>query len=344
MATKLRVAGVGCGYFSQFHYQAWRRLDVELVAIAERDPDKARLSAAQFSVPRVYDDAAAMVAREQPDLLDLVTPPPTHLALIEIAAANGIDVICQKPFTTGLDDARRALEIAAEAGITLVVHENFRFQPWYREIAALLQQGALGQVYHASFRLRPGDGQGADAYLDRQPGFREMPRFLINETAVHLVDVFRFLFGEIRAVYAELQQLNPAIRGEDAGQVLFEFESGTRAIFDGNRLADHAAANRRLTMGEMRIDGSDGEIALDGDGAIRRRRFGENDWHAVDYRWDDIGFGGDCVYRLQQHVIEHLGAATPPENTAAAYLANLEVVAAIYRAAASGCRVELKPG
>jgi predicted dehydrogenase len=122
----------------------------------------------------------------------------------------------------------------------------------------IIEQGALGQMYQVTFRLRPGDGKGPDAYLERQPYFQTMEKFLVHETAIHLIDVFRFLLAEEpSAVYAALRRLNPAIAGEDAGMMLFDFPSGARAVFDGNRLADHKAENRRLTMGEMVIEGSE---------------------------------------------------------------------------------------
>ena len=54
-----------------------------------------------------------------------------------------------------------------------------------------------------TFRLRTGDGQGPDAYLSRQPYFQKMEHFLVHETAVHWIDTFRFLLGDINAVYAD---------------------------------------------------------------------------------------------------------------------------------------------
>ena len=65
-----------------------------------------------------------------------------------------------------------------------------------------LDAGLLGTPHAISVRLRPGDGQGAAAYLERQPYFQNMPRFLVHETAIHFIDAFRFLLGEVRAVTA----------------------------------------------------------------------------------------------------------------------------------------------
>ena len=338
----LRVATYGCGYFSQFHYAAWARLPVRLVAVANRENEPAEAVAAEHSIAAIYEDPASMLEAEKPDLLDIITPPETHLATIGLAAESGIDVICQKPFTRSLKEARQAVQIADEAGIRLIVHENFRFQPWYREIRRLLGQGALGELYSAEFRLRPGDGQGEQAYRDRQPAFRDMPRFLINETAVHFVDVFRFLFGDMTDVYADLRQLNPAIRGEDAGQVMMRFANGIHATFDGNRLADHAAENQRLTMGELRVEGSAGELLLDGDARIRLRRRGKRRFRTHRYAWQDIGFGGDCVYHFLEHVLRHLSGNGPIETRAADYLVNLQIVDAVYASAEIGRRITVK--
>ena len=282
-----------------------------------------------------------MIAAERPDLVDIATPPPTHKSLIERAAAAGANIICQKPFTTSLDEARAATEVAEAAGVSLFVHENFRFQPWYRKIKQLLDDGTTGPLYEACFRLRPGDGQGPDAYLDRQPYFQTMPRFLIHETGIHFIDVFRFLLGEVRWVWADLQRRNPAISGEDAGIVVFGFDEGLRALFDGNRLADHAAVNRRLTMGELTLEGETGCLMLDGDGKLHHRRQGDHSATPVPFDWQDRGFGGDCVMALQRHAVAHLLDNSAAENLARDYIRNLEIEEAIYRSAEEGRRLTL---
>ena len=84
---KLRVAGVGAGYFSQFHLAGWKAIpEVEYVALCDRDEAKARAYAERFGIPRVFTDAAQMLDAVEPDLFDIVTPPPTHAALVAEAA------------------------------------------------------------------------------------------------------------------------------------------------------------------------------------------------------------------------------------------------------------------
>jgi predicted dehydrogenase len=330
MSQDLRVGCIGAGYFSRFHYDAWRRIaGVVPVAAVDRD-----LPLAQATGLAAYDDAATMLTAQRPDIVDIITPPPSHLPLIRAALEAGAQaVICQKPFCTSLDEAEQAARLSADAGVPVIVHENFRFQPWYRATREAIAAGQLGDVQQVTFRLRPGDGQGPQAYLDRQPYFQQMERFLIHETAVHWVDTFRFLLGEPEEVLADLRRMNPVIAGEDAGHVIFAYAGGRRALFDGNRLLDHAAENTRCTMGEALVEGTQGTLSLAGDGSVTLRRFGDLSGTEI-LAPDQTGvFGGDCVYHLQAHVVRSLREGTTPENTAEAYLPVIRTEAAIYQSA-----------
>ena len=326
-----RVAVMGAGYFGRFHYDAWSRLEgCALVGLCTRSGSGAQV-AAEFGVPATFTDLGRMLEETRPDLLDITAPPETHLDAIATAAPSARWIVCQKPFCRDLDEAREAVRLADAHGARVVVHENVRFQPWYREIRRLLDDGAIGEPSQVSFRLRPGDGQGPGAYLDRQPYFRTMPRLLVHETAIHWIDTFRYLMGEVTAVSADLRRLNPAIAGEDAGIILLRFASGARGLFDGNRLLDHPAANRRLTLGEMEVEGSAGAIRLDGWARIARRGHGSNDWTAHAYPWQDRHFGGDCVYLTNRAALAALRDGRPAETEAGAYLRNLEIEDAVYR-------------
>nr|WP_283770145.1 Gfo/Idh/MocA family oxidoreductase [Variovorax sp. PCZ-1] len=199
----------------------------------------------------------------------------------------------------------------------------------------------LGKLHGISFRLRPGDGQGVDAYLGRQPYFQKLPRFLVAETVVHFIDTFRYLCGEVKSVYAHLRRINPVIAGEDAGFIHFEFATGATGSLDGNRLNDHVADNPRRTMGEMWLEGEHGILRLDGNAKLYfKPHLGTE--KALDY---DSGcetqFGGSACQRLQQHVVNSLSSGFPAENTARDYLRNLRIQEAVYASHAQGCRIEI---
>jgi len=347
MTAPLKVVTVGAGYFAGFHVEGWlRNPDVVLAGLADLDTGKAERLLADKAGPghpaHIDADAATLFAAVRPDIVDIAAPPPAHLALIRQALDTGARaIVCQKPFCGSLAEAREAVRLIRDSGKLVVVHENVRFQPWYRAIRDEIDAGRIGALYQVGFRLRPGDGQGPDAYLSRQPYFQKMPRFLIHETAVHWIDTFRFLMGEPESVFADLRRLNPAIAGEDAGLLLFRYADGRRAVFDGNRLVDHAAANTRLTMGECLVEGSAGVMALDGDGTLRFRSVGSREWQRIGGGYPTDGFGGDSVYALQKHVGDHLLHGTPVENDAAGYLRNLEIEDALYDSAAAGRVVDV---
>ena len=337
----LRVACLGAGYFARFHHDAWRRIaNAQLQAIADRNKAKAEQSIK--GTEQAYASLDDMIAGEKIDLLDIATPPESHADAINYALSQGIKtIICQKPFCANLAEATAVTALAKDHHANLIIHDNFRFQPWYRLIKNQMDQGGIGQVMQSSFRLRPGDGQGDDAYLDRQPYFQTMERFLIHETGIHWLDVFSYLHGDVTHVYADLRRLNPAIAGEDAGIVILTHRNGIRSVFDGNRLVDHGAENPRLTMGEAIIEGDQGVLRLDGYGQVFLRLKDQTAEHCLMGQQPYAGFGGDCVHALQSHVIDHFTTGGALENTADAYLNRLHLEQAVYRSAQEGRQITL---
>lgn len=340
--ANLRVAVAGAGYFTQFQLDGWKRMPgVELAAICNRDQAKARALAERFGIPKVYGDVAEMIERERPGLLDIVTPPVTHREYVSAAARRGIAVICQKPFGRGYAEAAEIESVARAAGITLAVHENFRFMPHFREARRLIDAGRLGALHSIAFRLRPGDGQGPRAYLERQPYFQGMERFLVFETAIHLIDTFRYLMGEVTAVTARLRKVNPVIAGEDAGYIVFEFAGGATGLFDGNRLNDHVAQNPRRTMGECWLEGAAGVLRLDGEARLWWKPHQQPELEHDYERGRDDTFGGGACDALQAHVVNHLLNTTPLENSGRDYLVNMKLLEAVYASHTEGRRIEI---
>ncbi len=342
-SRNLDVAIVGLGYFSTFHLDAWsRRPDTKLVGLADLSEDRRKWAQDGWGV-ETYGDATDLLDAHDPDVVDLVAPPPAHAKLIAAASRQGRIIICQKPFCTSVAEAEAVTAAAEAAGVTLIVHENFRFQPWHRTIKQVLDSGRLGKIFQARFDLRPGDGRGADAYLNRQPAFQTMPRLLIHETGIHFVDLFRWLFGDVTAVYADLRRRNPVIAGEDSGTLVLDHDGEAQSTFDGNRLLDHVTDNLRRTMGEMVIEGESGTLKLDGMGAVRYRPFGAGSWVDVPLisPIDETSFGGGCVGALINHVVEASAGIRPYENKAADYLPVMRVVEAAYASAETGRKIDL---
>ena len=79
--NRLRVACIGGGYFSQFHYDAWRRLPVDVVGVCDLDSGRATNIAADFSNARAFTDSERMLDEARPDLLDVIVPPGGRVSL-----------------------------------------------------------------------------------------------------------------------------------------------------------------------------------------------------------------------------------------------------------------------
>ena len=335
-----RVAVVGAGYFAAFHLEAWRALGVRVERLCDIDLGRAQALAARFGVPAVADRVQAVLDGARPDLVDVVLPPQAQAGVVQMLLQARLPVVCQEPSGEGLAQAAARAAMAQAQRTPLVGHENFRFMPWFRECRRLIDAGHFGRLHGITFRLRPGDGQDPSAYLDRQPYFRTMPRLLVRETAVHFIDTFRYLCGEVRAVTARLRRLNPALAGEDAALIVMEFDGDVTGVFDGNRLNDHVAADPRRTMGEMWLEGERGVMRLDGDGRLWwKPHHGPEAEHRFEHAHPGV-FGG-AVAALQAHVLAHLRDGAPLENGAHDYLANLRVQEAVYASHAGGRRVPL---
>jgi D-apiose dehydrogenase len=330
----LRGVCIGAGYFSHFQYEAWQRIpEVQLVAFSNRDPVKAQVIQAKFGLAKCYADYREMFDAEKPDFVDVITPPPSHREICAEAARRGIHVICQKPLAPSFEEACSIVDNAQQAGVRFMVHENFRFQPWHREIKRQITAGAIGDRLHSlAFRMRMGDGWGENAYIPRQPYFREYPRLLIYETGVHFIDTFRFLAGEITRVTAWLRRLNPVIAGEDCGLVIFEFESGAVGSYDANRYNETTARNPRYTFGNFLVEGNGGSLRLDSESRLTLQKLVRPE-EEISYQREDRNFCGDCCYLTQRHFVDRMMDGQPFETNGDDYLRTLAVQEAVYRSA-----------
>ena len=341
--SKLTGVCVGAGYFSRFQYEAWNRIsEVEITANCNRDIERAQSFAREFDIPKSYgfDDYILMLETEQPDFVDIITPPATHLELCRTAADRGIAVICQKPLAPTYDETLEIAKIVRESQARFMVHENWRWQPWYREIDGILRSGTIGEPHHLGFQCRMGDGWGDDAYLDRQPFFRDYPRLFIFETGVHFLDTFRFLFGEPESIYARTSRQNPVIKGEDCALLVCSFKNGATAVLDANRYNESSAEDPRYTFGTLRIDGSQGHLELANDGVITIKALGKDSCRH-DYAPPKNGFTGDSVHALQRHFVNCYLNDSPFESEVDDYLKSVRLVELAYESAASGQAIPL---
>jgi len=324
---------IGAGYFAQFHAEGWSRTRGALVAaVADTMPGRASEFAAKWGIPRADLDAAEMLDREKPDFVDIVTRPEAHLPLIELAASKGIHVICQKPMAPDWQSCLAMVAACKRAGVRLLIHENWRWQPWYRETKRLMESGALGTPYHLAFRHRAGDGLGPEPYR-LQPYFVQMPRFLVYETLVHHLDTGRYLAGEIGSLYCQTKRINPVIAGEDCVLIQLSFANGIQGVIDGNRISGKVPSS--LALGSFRVEGDRGMIRCSSSGKLFLTQHGKDET-MLSYALPSAGYRGDSIRAAQEHYVTCLRTGDRCESEGDEYLKTVAAVEACYQSAAVG--------
>lgn len=326
---------IGCGFFARNHLHAWRDLaheGVELVAVCDLDEARAAKAAAEFGVPRHYTDADSMLEAERPDFVDVVTTPESHRALVELAAARGVPVVVQKPFAPALADCRAMVDACRRAGVPLMVHENFRFQTPIMAVREVLERGTIGRPFFARISWRT-----AHDVFAGQPYLAKAERLLLLDVGVHLLDVARYLFGEVDRVTCRTARIRPDIAGEDAATVLLAHHEGTTTVVDatyGARLdpdpfpetlieVDGAVGTIRLGPGyELTVVGPDGTERRDV--PPRAPSWAGAPWQAVQ----------ESVLNAQRHWVECLRTGREPATSGADNLETFALVEAAYASAA----------
>ncbi len=335
MGKGLRGAVIGCGFFAANHLHAWRQMEeVDLVAVCDLDVDKAKAAAATFGVPASYGDAAAMLAAEKPDFVDIVTTMPTHRALVELVAAHGIPMIVQKPFAPAIADCRAMVNAAAAAAVPLMVHENFRFQTPLKAVRRVLDDGVIGKPFYGRITWRT----AYDVYAN-QPYLALEDRFIILDLVIHLLDVARFLFGEADNLTCRTASVKPGIRGEDSAVLLLGHGSGTASVIEATYQSRQDPDPFPETL--IEIDGADGTLALTPDYQLKVVSPGGTDCRSVapallpwaEKPWHLVQ---ESVLATQRHWIECLKSGRESDTSGADNLKTYALCEAAYASAKTG--------
>ena len=327
--SQLRGAVIGCGFFAQNHLHAWREIDgVQLQAVCDRDLVKARRAGAQFEVPGVYADAAEMFEREELNFVDIVTTMPSHRELVELAARHCVPVIVQKPFAPSWSDCVRMVHACREAGVPLMVHENFRFQSPMLAVRQTLESGVIGAPTFGRISFRTGH----DIYAG-QPYLATEERFILLDLGIHLLDIARVFFGEVATVQCQTKSVKPGIRGEDMATVLLRHDSGAMCIVDCSYASKLGSDPFPQTL--VTIEGTRGSLEL-------RPGFQLDVAHDGDRRVEDVStpllswssqpwhVAQQSVLNTQRHWVDCLRSGDEPSTSGADNLMTYALVDAAY--------------
>jgi D-apiose dehydrogenase len=234
----LKIAVVGTGRISEFHFAAWQATpDVEIVAVCDIDAERARAAAKQYGAPASYDAVTKLLDNEKVDALDIASPPASHGEILRLAAARGVDCLCQKPLAKDFDEAQ---QIVADVTphIRLMVNENRRYLPYFVRAREWIAEGLIGDIqqatmtaYRSSF-LPEADGRYTGTAV-RVHG----PRLYLGEGMIHQVDALRSMLGSLDVVAARMLHTEAGLEGDTLCTLFMETKTGAPAVIIGSSVA-----------------------------------------------------------------------------------------------------------
>jgi len=140
----MRVAAVGYGSFGSFVLSAVRELpDVQIVAVAGRNPEKVRAFAERMQIPRWTTDWQTLIADPEVDIVCVLTPPHAHAEIATAAAQNGKHLFLEKPLALSLQEADEIIAAVEQNGVKAVVNHIMRYHPLYEWLKGRINAGDL---------------------------------------------------------------------------------------------------------------------------------------------------------------------------------------------------------
>ena len=222
-----RIGAIGAGFIMRdCHLVAYRHAGYHVVAITSQPPEQAHEVAHLRGVPQVYDTTEELLADPAIEVLDIAVPPNHQLGIVREAVKHADHlkgILAQKPLATNYQEAKEVVRLCAEAGITLAVNQNMRYDQSMRALKTILQRGYLGEPVLATIEMR--------AIPHWQVWVKDLHRVTLLNMSIHHLDCFRFLFGEPQSVFVSARS-DPRTRFvHQDGIVLYvlEYVSGLRA-------------------------------------------------------------------------------------------------------------------
>ena len=329
---KLKGALFGCGMISEFHLRGWNRIpEVEIVALCNRTVSKAKRRRDQFApLARLYSELETMLEKEQLDFLDILTPPALHYQHCLVAHEAGLHVICQKPLSNNLEQARDLARRFADSPKVFAVHENHRYRPWFQRIHDDFQANRFGKPAFLHIQHLNATNPAEVYKNDADEG-------VLFEYGSHLIDMMRALLGEPTRVYARLHRPNANVRAESLAHVVYEYADTTVVIDAGWKTGG-------ITQGSFLLVGGRGEAYYEGTltrGQDGRLRIVDHGSVVSDEIVSPHEAYVDSFFLLQRECVDAMLGKGDVTQTAGEHLATLEATFAAYESARSGTVVEL---
>jgi predicted dehydrogenase len=194
------IGCIGAGFImADCHLVAYRQAGFQPLAISSRSLDRAQSVAARHQIPKVYRDYQQLLDDEEIQVVDIAVPPDVQREVIgAVASRRHIrGILAQKPLGVNYAQAQEVVDICRQAGITLAVNQNMRYDQSIRACKCLLDRGDLGEPVFASLDMR-----AIPHWMSWQ---QRLGWVTLRIMSIHHLDAFRYWFGDPHRVFASVR-------------------------------------------------------------------------------------------------------------------------------------------
>ncbi|MCX6560002.1 MAG: Gfo/Idh/MocA family oxidoreductase [Candidatus Aminicenantes bacterium] len=248
---KLKVGLVGAGYIGMVHLEMLRRIvEAEVVAVADPNRELARRAADKLGIPRIYDNADALLDDPEIEIVHNCAPNNVHFDINRKAILADKEVLSEKPLSLDAKESAELVRLAREKGTLTGIDFCYRYYPVVQEAAARVRRGDLGEV-----RAFVGHFLQDWLFYDTDYSWRLDPAVagranVVADLGSHWCDLLQFVTGlKIVEVMSELHTCIPVRRKPKAGPLSFSTRRDVEAEDVQIRLDDYAALFLRLENG-----------------------------------------------------------------------------------------------
>lgn len=253
---KMGMIGGGIGAFIGAVHRMAAALDneSELVCGAfSSDPEKSKASGEMLKLPpeRVYNSFNEMIAKEKAlprgqrmDFVSIVTPNYLHFEPARLALENGFHVVCDKPMTFNLDEAKKLEQIVKKNKLVFALTHNYTGYPMVKEAREIVRRGNLGKIRKIVAEYPQGWlSTRIEAQGQKQASWRTDPKKsgasgCMGDIGTHAENLTEYITGlRIKELCADLTIFIPGRKLDDDGNVLVRFDNGARGVLYASQIS-----------------------------------------------------------------------------------------------------------
>jgi UDP-N-acetyl-2-amino-2-deoxyglucuronate dehydrogenase len=258
MSGAVKFGIIGCGGIGKAHARAITGLpDAELVAVCDIRPERAEAYAAEFGC-EAYSDYAAMLGRDDVQVVNVCTPSGLHAEHGIAAAEAGKHVITEKPIDIVLDKIDRLIQTCDRRGVKLACIFQERFRPEGRKVKAAIDEGKFGELLFGNASVK---WYRAQSYYDSDTwrGTWALDGGVLSNQAIHYLDQILWLVGDVAEVtFAEISTKARKMEAEDIAQATLHFKNGAWGSIQASTLTWPGTSSR------VEVCGTTGIAVLEG--------------------------------------------------------------------------------